>query len=248
MSNSDGLKVISLFSGAGGMDIGFKAAGFEIAVCVESDPACADTLRRNMPTVPVLVGDIRNITTIDILRAARLKPLEAALVVGGPPCQPFSLAGKREGLFDPRGTLFMEFVRVIREAVPAGFVMENVKGLLNWNKGQAMETILSEFSKPFDINKSTLQYTVVHRCLNAVNFGVPQQRERVFIIGSRSGIQFQFPEATHRPRTELMLNGKPQWRTVSDALEELPPPSPPSAAAQRVSRTILKRHEKLGFA
>jgi len=230
------------------MDIGFKAAGFEIAACVESDPSCAETLRKNMPSVPVLLGDIREISTKEILSAANLEPLETALIVGGPPCQPFSLAGKREGLYDPRGTLFMEFVRVIREALPVGFVMENVKGLLNWNKGQAMKTILEEFSKSFWSRESNFKYTVSYQCLNAAAYGVPQQRERVFVVGSRAGVTFKFPEATHRPHTELMLNGKAPWTTVADALQGLPPPSPPSAAAQRVSKTIRKRHEKLGFA
>ena len=106
---SQDLPIISLFSGAGGLDIGFDQAGFRTAVMVELDPACCRTLRKNMPGVPVIEGDINQIETSKILSAAGLKPLEAALVIGGPPCQSFSLAGKRMGLDDPRGRLVLEF-------------------------------------------------------------------------------------------------------------------------------------------
>ena len=141
-------RIISLFSGAGGFDIGMADAGFETAVLVEIDPSCCDTLRANLPDVPVIEGDIREVTTKIILKTANLKPLEASLVIGGPPCQSFSLAGKREGLNDSRGMLVMEFARVVAEALPVAFVMENVRGMVNWDKGRAMKMILDVFKKP----------------------------------------------------------------------------------------------------
>ena len=120
-------KVISLFSGAGGMDIGFENAGFEIAVAVEMDPSCCDTLRTNRPNLPIINKNITEVATDEILSSAGLIPMEAALVIGGPPCQSFSLAGLRKGLDDDRGKLLFEFVRIVREALPIGFVLENVK-------------------------------------------------------------------------------------------------------------------------
>ena len=114
-------RIISLFSGAGGMDIGFHKAGFETAVAVEQDPSCCATLRRNMHNVNVIEGDITKISTSEILQAGNLQPLDAALVIGGPPCQSFSLAGKRMGMDDPRGQLILEYIRVVREALPVAF-------------------------------------------------------------------------------------------------------------------------------
>lgn len=235
----ESLKVISLFAGAGGLDLGFEAAGFEVCVAVEEDPACCDTLRANknkyFPGLEILQGSIQDIDTSEILRAARLKPGEAALVIGGPPCQPFSLAGKRMGLEDPRGLLVKEFIRVVREALPYGFVMENVKGLLNWSKGQALELIVAEATRPVVYENREFHYTVTHGLLNAVNFGVPQFRERVFIVGNRMNKAFEFPDV------------EKEQRTVGDAILDLPPADAPSDVAKRVSQSIKGRIKKHGF-
>ena len=241
------MKVISLFSGAGGLDIGFKNAGYEIAVCVEQDKACCETLALNMPHVPIINADIRSLSTKDILKAAKLKPREAALVIGGPPCQPFSLAGKRGGFLDPRGTLFQEFVRVVKESAPKGFLMENVKGILNWNSGAAIKTILYELSQPFQHGRSHFEYTVTQTCVDAADYGEPQHRERVFIVGTLSKAPFRFPEPTHVSPDELALRRQRTWNTVGKALQGLPEPDAPSATALRVSKTILLRHKALGY-
>lgn len=135
-------KVISLFSGAGGMDIGLEAAGFETAVCVELDKDCRATLAYNRPEWklalgpnPETPGDIRSLSGRDILAVAGLRKGEAALVVGGPPCQPFSNIGKKQGADDPvNGDLYSEFVRVVGECLPQGFIFENVEGL-RWPHG-----------------------------------------------------------------------------------------------------------------
>ncbi|MBP5511685.1 MAG: DNA cytosine methyltransferase [Kiritimatiellae bacterium] len=246
------MRVISLFSGAGGLDIGFHDAGFETAVMVERDPACCRTLRTNMPDTPVIEGDINEITTDMILETGHLKPLEAALVIGGPPCQSFSLAGKRMGLDDPRGRLVLEFIRVVREALPVGFVMENVRGLANWEHGRALEAILEEATQPVNYREHTYRYEVKYQVLNSAAYGAPQFRERIFIVGNRVHVPFEFPVPTHgdvKSTTKVDLFGhKVQpYMTVWDAIGNLPPATPPSETALRVAGTIKERIEKHGY-
>ena len=245
-------KVISLFSGAGGLDIGFHDAGFETAVLVERDPACCRTLRTNMPDVPVIEGDINEITTATILAAGHLKPLEAALVIGGPPCQSFSLAGRRMGLNDPRGKLVLEFIRVVREALPIGFVMENVRGLANWEHGRALEAIKEEATQPVKYKGRTYRYEVKYQVLNSASYGAPQFRERIFIVGNRIHVPFEFPPPTHgdvktSSKLDLFGNEVKPYVTVDDAIGNLPPATPPSKTALRVAGTIKERIEKHGY-
>jgi len=245
-------KLISLFSGAGGMDIGFHLAGFETAVAVEQDPSCCNTLRLNLPNTPVLEGDITAISTQEILAVANVKPLEIDLVIGGPPCQSFSLAGKRSGLEDPRGKLVFEFLRVVKESLPKAFVMENVKGMVNWSKGKAISRIIEEAQQIVYFQGKNYQYRVSYKVLNAVSFGVPQFRERVFIIGNRLGKTFQFPEPTHGLGTSVeqisLFESRLQpYKTVQDAIGSLPPATPPSLTALRVAKTIQNRIKKHGY-
>lgn len=244
-------KVISLFSGAGGMDIGFHQAGFQTAVAVEMDPSCCATLRKNMPSVPVIQGDIRKISSQKILSAAHLQPLEAQLVIGGPPCQSFSLAGKRMGLDDPRGGLVLEFIRIVKETLPMAFVMENVKGMVNWKKGKALHAVLSEASEEILYNNEKYQYQVTYKILNSVSFGAPQMRERLFIIGNRIGKPFSFPSTTHSEpstiQTDLFGNSPHKWKTVWDSIGDLPPADEPSEVAKRVSQSIKGRIENHGY-
>lgn len=244
-------QIISLFSGAGGMDIGFQSAGFKTAVAVEYDKSCCDTLRKNLPDVPIFEGDICNISTEEILRLAKLSPLEPALVIGGPPCQSFSLAGKRMGMNDPRGQLVLEFIRVVRESLPVGFVMENVKGMLNWGGGQAIDAILQEASVPIEFRGVTYHYSISYEVLNAVDYGVPQFRERVFIIGNRVEKKFIFPQSTYMDPEKITKNlfshQLNPWATVWDAIGSLPIAEAPSDAAVRVSQSIKERIKKHGY-
>lgn len=239
------LPVISLFSGAGGLDIGFSQAGFRTAVMVEFDPACCRTLRKNRPNTPIIEGDINHIATSSILSAAGLKPLEAALVIGGPPCQSFSLAGKRMGLNDPRGKLVLEFIRVVRESLPKAFVMENVRGLTNWEKGKALNAIITESEEPIEYNGKMYTYKVCYKILNAADFGAPQFRERVFIVGNRVNCDYKFPLKQFGPYGNA--EGLKPYVTVRDAICNLPPATPPSDVAMRVSGTIKARIEKHGY-
>mgnify|MGYP000129748024 CR=1 FL=1 len=231
-------KVISLFSGAGGLDIGFENAGFSIAVAVEIDPACCDTLKTNRPDLPVINKNITEVTSDEILLAANLKPLEAALVIGGPPCQSFSLAGLRKGLDDERGKLLFEFVRIVRETLPFGFVLENVKGLTNWDSGRALKLLIDELSKPIEYHGKSYTYTIAEpRVLNAVDYGVPQYRERLILVGNRKGLEFEYPA----PLDET------ERRTVRDAICNLPKPEAPSEMARIVAKSIKARREKHGY-
>lgn len=253
MSFGKKLNIISLFSGAGGLDIGFAMAGFNTAVMVERDASCCKTLRRNLPEVPLIEGDITEIATSEILEVGGLEPLEAAMVVGGPPCQSFSLAGKRMGLDDPRGRLVLEFIRVVREALPVGFLMENVRGLSNWNGGKALDAILEEATRPIEYLGKTYRYRVCWKILDAADFGVPQHRERIFIVGNRIGKGFSFPEPKYGDSHEGefgLFDGNENtmpYRTVWNAIGNLPPANPPSETAMRVSKTIKGRREKYGY-
>jgi len=146
-------------------------------------------------------------------------------------CQPYSLAGERKGLDDPKGRLVMEFIRVVREALPVSFVMENVSGLRSWNGGEALNLFLDEFSRPI----VDCSYVVTHSVLDAYDYGLPQHRERLIVVGNRLGMDFWFPKPSG------------EQKTVRDAICSLPPASPPSKAAERVARSIPGRIVKHGF-
>lgn len=236
------VSAISLFSGAGGMDIGFKSAGFDVKLAVEIDPACCETLVKNDPDLIVLNKDINNVTGQELLDLAQVKRGEIGVVFGGPPCQSFSLAGKREGLEDSRGKLVFEFVRIVQEIMPLCFVMENVKGMVNWDKGRAIKEILNLMSSPINFNDSKVNYQTQFQIMNAAEYGCPQNRERVFLVGNRVAKKFEFPKPTHGEGADR----KP-FRTVWDAIGNLPKADAPSKTALRVSNTIKGRIESHGY-
>lgn len=222
-SNRD---VISLFSGAMGLDIGLTKAGLSVKVGQDFDNACVATMQANGHNV--LGGDIRDIQPQQLLDIAGLNPGEPFLICGGPPCQPFSTAGKRLGINDPRGSLFMDFIRMIDAIRPRFFIMENVKGLMSAplkhtplaqrndkiimdeGKGTVLEVILSEFDK--------LGYKTVYGVLDAVNYGVPQFRERFVLIGSRDQEDIFLPFPTH-----FQMHQDPvyRWETLRSAIADL---------------------------
>ena len=244
-------KVISLFSGAGGMDIGFEMAGFQTVVAVEYDKSCCETLRTNKPELSLIHGDICEISTEQILSVAKLKPTEPALVIGGPPCQSFSLAGKRMGMDDPRGMLVLQFIRVVRESLPVAFVMENVKGMVNWEGGKAIDAIMNEISEPIIFEGKEYIYTINKTVLNSADYGASQFRERVFIVGNRRSKIFKFPEPTHsnceNSIVDLFGHKNKKYKTVWDAIGNLPPADEPSETALRISETIKDRIIKHGY-
>lgn len=224
--------VISLFSGAMGLDLGLEKAGLDIKIGQDFDPWCAKTAFTNNKTF--ILGDIRKLIAEDpsckfLLEPAGLIPGEAFAVVGGPPCQPFSTAGKRLGTNDPRGSLFMEFIHVIRKVRPRFFVMENVKGLLsaaikhipiNDRNGKPQDPDELPGSV-FEVIRETFQelgYKMVYGVLDASHYGVPQFRERLVIVGSRDHEDIFLPVPTH---FQYHQNINYRWVTLRDAIEDL---------------------------
>ena len=224
-SDASNRDVISFFSGAMGLDIGLEKAGLHIAVGQDFEPTCVETMRANGHKV--LQGDIRQIQPQEMLDLAGMKAGEPFLVCGGPPCQPFSTAGKRLGINDPRGSLFMDYIRMIDYIRPRFFVMENVKGIMSaplkhvplserskddpdQQLGTVLDVILSEFNK--------LGYKTVYGILDAVNYGVPQFRERFVLIGSRDGEDIFLPIPTH---FQMHQNPDYRWNTVGDAIRDI---------------------------
>jgi len=196
------LNFIEVCAGAGGLSHGFITSGFTPILLNDNDKYCCQTLRLNHSGVEVYEGDMNNIdwskyTNID-------------LVMGGVPCQSFSLAGKRNGITDNRGKLVLSFVSIINKLQPKVFLLENVKGLLIHNKGETLKYIINEFNK---IGK----YTISYKVLNANDYDVPQKRERLFIVGVRKdvGNKFEFPkQSTYKPILRDVLEDCPDSQGV----------------------------------
>ena len=180
-AKSESYKVISLFSGAGGMDLGFKKAGFDIIWANDIIPEAIETYKNNIGE-HIVYGDIRMIESKDI-------PNDADVIIGGFPCQGFSIANTRRNMEDKRNFLYKEMLRIIKDKKPKMFVAENVKGILSIEKGKVIEMIKKDFEN--------LGYYVEYKLLNAAEYGVPQSRERVIIIGNRINNQVTFPKKTH---------------------------------------------------
>ena len=217
---------ISLFTGAGGLDLGFEAAGFETRVAVEIDQDAISTLRANR-SWPVLDRDIHSISSRQLLRAAGLRAGEADVLIGGPPCQPFSKAGYWASgdtlrLDDERAGTLGAYLRVLRDTLPKAFLLENVPGLAYRGKSEGIDLVRRTVD---EINQACrVHYTLAVAQLNAADFGVPQTRERVFVIGCRDGGTFKFPSPTHFDPTqgEPLLGGEP-YLTAWDAIGEQEP-------------------------
>lgn len=206
MSGS-GPKVVDLFSGCGGLSFGLSQVGFDIVLGSDSWKDSLDTFLLNHRGSNTLLGDIRKITSKEIARKAG----KIDLIVGGPPCQGFSLTGPRN-FYDKRNTLYLEFLRVVKDLKPQGFIIENVPGLANLFGGQVKERIIEEFSK--------IGYTVNSKILNASDYGVPQNRKRIVFVGLRSKKKFEFPVPTHFDEKSLPIFDKKI--TVWDAIGDLP--------------------------
>ena len=219
------LKAISLFTGVGGLDFGFEAAGFETVVAVEIDPVSSHTLRLNR-NWPVIERDIHEVTSKELLRTARLRPGQADVLIGGPPCQPFSKSGywargDSLRLDDPRADTLMAYLRVLRDAQPKALLLENVYGLAYKGKSEGLDRILAGIEQ---INREIgTSYKPVWQVIDAASYGVPQHRERVIIVASRDGKPFRFPRITHCEPGDLLLGADCEpWRTTWDALGDLP--------------------------
>ncbi len=177
------MKIISLFSGCGGLDLGFEKAGFEIVTANEFDKTIWETFKVNHPNTKLIEGDIRSIREEDF-------PNEIDGIIGGPPCQSWSEAGALRGIEDDRGKLFYEYIRILKNKQPKFFLAENVSGMLANRHSEAVKNILELFDR--------CGYDVSLTLVNAKNYGVAQERKRVFYIGFRKDlkIEFSFPHGS----------------------------------------------------
>ncbi|MCJ7635352.1 DNA cytosine methyltransferase [Candidatus Bathyarchaeota archaeon] len=199
------LQVVSLFAGAGGLDLGLKQAGMEILWAVDIDPDSVATYRGNIGN-HIVCEDIRRIDSADIP--------DCDIVVGGFPCQGFSVANKFRTVSDERNILYREMLRVIRDKRPKWFVAENVMGILSLGGGMVFDKILRDFD--------TAHYRVRYELINMADYGVPQTRKRVFILGTRKDLPDRCT-VTHPPATHSSneSEGMPKWITIDQALDQL---------------------------
>ena len=224
---------ISLFTGAGGLDLGFEAAGFKTAVALEIDARCVVTLRANRRW-PVIDRDIMDVPTSELLAEGALKPGEVDVLIGGPPCQPFSksgfwASGSARRLDDPRASTLRAYMRVLEEGQPRAFLLENVEGLGFRGKDEGLKLVTAELAR---INaKHRTRYSASIAVLNAADFGVPQLRRRLFVVGARDGTRFDFPAASHvDPTLAAPLDTRARYRTAWDALHDINASAPGLAA------------------
>lgn len=208
-SNENKYKCIDLFAGCGGLSLGFEMAGFDIPLAIEIDDWAAETYEKNHPSTEVLIGDITQITELDNIISKEDLPVDG--IIGGPPCQGFSLSGNRDKK-DPRNSLFMEFVRFVKYFKPKFFIMENVTGILSMKTKDnqlVKDIILSEYD--------AAGYNVTICKLNAAEYGVPQARLRVFFIGIRKDLPFNENDLAPTP----FLFDEDQV-TLEEAIMDLP--------------------------
>ncbi len=215
---------IDLFSGAGGITLGLSQAGFDVVACSDISPPCALTHRRNFPHVPFFEEDISDLEGRTIARRLGLRRGELDLLIGGPPCQGFSILGQRKAS-DPRNDLFMKFLGIAEDLKPRVVVIENVPGLATLDSGSMLRTIAREFDR--------VGYTANCAELVAAQYGVPQMRWRMFFIGWRKDLGVEsggYPKPTHGRRGigELVPNRTTSeedtrgFLTVHDAISDLP--------------------------
>lgn len=213
------LKTLSFFTGCMGLDLGLEKEGIKVLLACETDPATQQTIKNNRPDI-ALIGDIRNFSAKEIRTQAGLSLSEDIdVIVGGPPCQAFSSAGKRRGFDDERGNVFLTFIDLIIDLHPKFAIVENVRGLLSASlkpkphnkKGSALLFVIRKLEEA--------GYSISFNLYNAANFGSPQQRERIVIACSRDGEKLPYLTPTH---SENGSYGLPKWRTLREALEGLP--------------------------
>ena len=223
------IKSLSFFSGAMGLDLGLEQSGITTLLASETDKACRSTISANKPEIG-LIGDLRDYTKKDILAMAGLKSSEEVdVIAGGPPCQAFSTAGKRQGFHDERGNVFLSFIDLILDLMPRFVIIENVRGLLSApllhrphsQRGKGPQPLAYAEQKGgalFHVLEKLRSggYGVSFNLYNSANFGSPQIRERVVLLCSRDGKKIPYLEPTHSETGEY---GLPYWRTLRQALD-----------------------------
>ena len=206
-------RVLSFFCGGGGLDIGIRGAGFNVCLSTDIEPELCNIIKHNFSDTIVKPIDINDFTSETAIAETGFSDFD--LIIGGPPCQAFSILGQRNSFQDPRGQLVFEYGRVIKELQPKAFVFENVPGLLTLNKGK-------DWSELLEFLRQETGYKIYHKVLNSADFGVPQIRKRVFIIGFKDhDIDFSFPNPTHTEKRDLYTANLDKWIPASFALENV---------------------------
>lgn len=205
------LTAIDLFCGAGGLSEGFRQAGYTVVAGNDIDAAAGETYKATHPDAEFILGPIQDVTVERLCRASGLRPGELDVLLGGPPCQAYSVYNHQRGMHDARATLFREYLRIVEGMKPKWVVMENVTGITSIAGGTVVQSIKDELRK--------LGYVVECRTLRTEDYGVPQERRRVVFIGNRLGLPIEFPEPTHGP----IDSGLQPFTTVWDAIGDLPP-------------------------
>ncbi len=198
---------IDLFCGAGGLSEGFRQAGFHILAGNDFDECAGETFARSHTEAKFLPGPIENISSASLLKAASIRKGELDCLIGGPPCQAFSVYNHQRGMHDPRSKLFREYLRIVEDLKPKWIVMENVTGITSISNGKPVKEIRSALDK--------LGYQLDVRVLRAEEYGIPQERRRIFFVANRTGEPIYWPEPTHGP-------GRKPFVTVWDAISDLP--------------------------
>lgn len=216
------MKVISLFSGCGGLDLGFEKAGFEIPVANEYDRTIWETFKVNHPNTKLIEGDIRNIKASDF-------PKEVDGIIGGPPCQSWSEAGSLKGIEDARGQLFYDYIRILETVKPKFFLAENVSGMLANRHSKAVQNILNMFDR--------CGYDVSLTLANAKDYGVAEERKRIFYIGFRKdlNISFVFPEGSTKDNAKKL--------TLKDVIWDLKDTAVPTADRNKHNPEAVNNNE-----
>jgi DNA (cytosine-5)-methyltransferase 1 len=211
------MNCLSLFSGCGGLDLGLHRAGFKIIAAIDNDPHCAASHRENFPNTQFYEGRLQDLTPTAVSRLLSQRSRQIDLVAGGPPCPPFSksrfyLKHKPRALEDPLGFSSVQaYLKIVRMTSPSVFLMENVPGFAFGVHDGALKMVVNAAKR--------MGYTCSWRVLNAADYGVPQIRERFFLVASRYGV-FKFPSATHCDPLKLNSNHRP-WATAGTAIADL---------------------------
>lgn len=205
------LTAIDLFCGAGGLSEGFRQAGYTVVAGNDIDAAAGKTYEATHPDAEFILGPIQDVTVERLCKASGLRPGDLDVLLGGPPCQAYSVYNHQRGMHDARATLFREYLRIVEGMKPKWVVMENVTGITSIAGGTVVQSIKDELRK--------LGYEVECRTLKTEEYGVPQERRRVVFIGNRLGLPIEFPEPTHGPAG----SGLQPLTTIWDAIGDLPP-------------------------
>lgn len=242
------LNAISLFAGGGGLDLGFSAAGFNIVYSTDIDFHSCETLKLNQGRKPyysrhlVEVADVKDLKSGDVLRRIDKSKSEIKFILGGPPCQAFSVFGKRKGLDDPRGNLVYEYARIIQELKPAGFLFENVSGLKTIHGGDLYKNLI-------DVLSFNGEYAVSAHEYDVAEYGIPQFRSRVIIIGMKKGVNASKMIPTHGDSAGLI-----PLKTVRQTLDGMVEPAVNAVngelfnhVGREHSQRIIDRYRSLQF-